>query len=50
MTVNVVHEVPKTDKPKLGCRRCGGWGRVALGGGKVICDLCDGSGSEPIKQ
>jgi DnaJ-class molecular chaperone len=33
--------------PKLGCRRCGGWGHVRNKGERVKCDLCNGTGDEP---
>jgi len=41
-------EARKSMLPKLGCRRCGGWGHIWLGNrDRETCDLCHGTGADP---
>ena len=46
----IVKQVPKSEHPKLACRRCGGWGQTHADGDHeivIVCTLCKGSGTDP---
>lgn len=47
--MTIRREVPRSETAKLACRRCGGWGTILLGNrDRETCDLCNGSGAEPV--